>query len=146
MKDFNEVVYFANEDGKIESLPFGKLVEQFIDITTTPRGVAPRIHKREETVYDFAGDSYDKLSDAEDVRDEDHGGVGEITERTVFEIWTWGHAGNFPKRLDRFDTEAEADEKLEKFAEYDFYNASNSPQIFATEAEAQAALVENSDD
>lgn len=146
MRNINEVVYFANEDGKIESMPFGELAQQFVDITTTPRGVAPRMHKREEIVYDFAGDSYDKLFDAEDVRDQDHDGVGEIIERAVFEIWTWGHAGNFPERLDRFDTESEADEKLDEFAEYDFYHASNSPQIFATEAEAQAALVENSDD
>lgn len=58
-------------------------------------------------------------------------------EATRFEGWTWGHQGNFPKQIQVFDTQEEADEWLFKGAEMDFQNDFNAPMLFNTQAEAE---------
>ena len=62
-----------------------------------------------------------------------------------FEVWTWGHQGNFPKRITADLTEVEADEELFRFAEMDFDNDCHTPSWFGTRAEAEAFLAEASE-
>ena len=38
----------------------------------------------------------------------------QIDERTVFEVWDWGHCGNFPRRISRHWTREEADAECQR--------------------------------
>lgn len=57
------------------------------------------------------------------------------------ELWTWGHNGNDPHRVDTYDTKAEAEEALEDTFYYDFWNC-DSILAFKTRAEAEQFLAE----
>lgn len=41
------------------------------------------------------------------------------------ELWSWGHRGNFPRRIYEYETEAEAQEALEDTFADDFWSASD---------------------
>ncbi len=143
--------YIINAEGQIEQVNYKELVWQFVDMTTTPRGVAPRFHVREEIWFKVEGNLFEKKSDAEDAVAESHnesedGHVPAIEEVTRFEGWTWGHQGNFPKQIQVFDTQEEADEWLFKGAEMDFQNDCNAPMTFNTQAEAEEWVKENTND
>lgn len=60
------------------------------------------------------------------------------------ELWTWGHAGNFPRMLETFDTDEEAEAALEESFYYDFTNCANL-FWFGTREEAQTWLSENAE-
>lgn len=57
------------------------------------------------------------------------------------ELWTWGHAGNFPKLVSVHDTEADAIEALEETFVYDFWNCSEI-LAFRDRASAEKCLVD----
>lgn len=144
-------IYIINAEGQIEQINYNELVWQFVDMTTTPRGVAPRFHVREEIWFKVEGNLFEKKSDAEDAVAESHSEsednhVPQIEEVTRFEGWTWGHQGNFPKQIQVFDTQEEADEWLFKGAEMDFQNDCNAPLTFKTQAEAEEWVKENTND
>jgi len=75
---FEKTVYWFNFDNEIEKINYGELVEMFADETTTPNGVGPRIHIRENK------------------------------EENTFELWTWGVQGNNPQFIKSYDTEKKA--------------------------------------
>jgi hypothetical protein len=58
------------------------------------------------------------------------------------ELWTWGHAGNFPRMVSSHDTEAEAIEALEDSFAYDFWQ-SNDFDAFTTREDAEASIKDN---
>jgi len=145
-------IYIINAEGKIEQVNYNELVWQFVDMTTTPRGVAPRFHMREE-IWFKVGNGFDNIvnnkDDAEDRASDifqDTGAQIKIEEVTRFEGWTWGHKGSFPKKFQVFDTQEEADEWLFKGAEMDFQNDCNAPMTFKTQAEAEEWVKENTND
>ncbi len=142
-------IYIINAEGQIEQVNYNELVWQFVDMTTTPRGVAPRFHVREEIWFKVGDNLFEKESDADDEADsvaEDTGTRPAIEEVMRFEGWTWGHQGNFPKQIQVFDTQEEADEWLFKGAEMDFQNDCNAPLTFNTQAEAEEWEKENTND
>lgn len=139
-------IYIINAEGQVAQVNYNDLVWQSVDMTTSPRGVAPRLHIREEMWFKVGNDLFEKASDAEDAAndaEEDSGVRPAIEEITRFEGWTWGHQGNFPKQIQVFDTRENADEWLFKCAEIDFQNDCNAPLTFNSQAEAEAWLKEN---
>ena len=141
--------FIINADGQIEQVNYNELVWKSVDMTTTPRGVAPRFHVREEIWFKVGNDLFDqeyKAEDAADDAEQDTGIRPAIEEVTRFEGWTWGHQGNFPKQVQVFDTQEEADEWLFKGAEIDFQNDCNAPTLFASKAEAEDWIKENNSD
>lgn len=142
-------IYIINTEGEIEQVNYNELVWRFVDMTTTPRGVGPRFHVREEIWFKVCDSFLEKKSDADDEADsveEETGTRPAIKEVRLFEGWTWGHQGNSPKQIRVFDTQEEADEWLFKGAEMDFQNDSNAPLTFNTRAEAEEWVKENTND
>jgi hypothetical protein len=86
---FEKNVWWVNFDNKIEEINYGELVEMFADETTTPNGIAPRYHIRENKEYG------------------------------TFDLWTWGVQGNNPKFVKDFNTEKEANYALYETFELD---------------------------
>lgn len=68
-------------------------------------------------------------------------GVGARYHVRENELWTWGHAGNFPRLIRAYDTEAEAIEALEDSFAYDFWNSSDF-LAFATREAAEECLAQ----
>lgn len=68
-------------------------------------------------------------------------GVGPRFHTRGNELWTWGHQGNFPKMVQAFDTEEDAEEALEETFYQDFWNC---PEIcaFTNREDAEKALRE----
>jgi len=60
------------------------------------------------------------------------------------ELWTWGHAGNFPRLVRAYETEAEAIEALEDTFADDFWNCSEI-LAFATREAAEECLAQLDD-
>jgi hypothetical protein len=144
-------VYIINAEGQIEQVNYNELVWQFVDMTTTPDGVAPRFHVREEIWFKVEGNLFEKMCDAEDAvaesqHESEDNHIPHIEEVTRFEGWTWGHQGNFPKQVQVFDTKEEAAEWLFMGAEMDFQNDCNAPQTFNTQAAAEEWVMENTND
>jgi len=79
-KQAKETRIFVIENGAIEETNLYDFVNISIDETTSPNGVAPRIHVRENE------------------------------EEGTFEIWTWGILGNNPKFITSLETEEMADD------------------------------------
>jgi hypothetical protein len=69
-------------------------------------------------------------------------GIGATLHVRGTELWTWGHAGNFPKLVSAYDTEAEAVEALEDSFAYDFWDCPNI-LAFNNRADAEAYVLEN---
>lgn len=100
-----DTVVFMIESGVVVESKIRDL-DGYIDETTTPRGVGPRLHVREN------------------------------------ELWTWGHAGNNPRKLRELDTEDEAVEALEDHHYTDFWNSALSGGAFRTREEAEKFLTD----
>lgn len=56
------------------------------------------------------------------------------------QLWTWGHAGNFPKMVRGYETEQEATEGLEETFWHDFSNHPDMPSWYFTRGEAELKL------
>lgn len=69
-------------------------------------------------------------------------GIGSKVHVRGSNIWTWGHCGNFPRLLEKCETEEEALERKFKCAMWDFETDINAPITFNTEQEAQEYLRE----
>lgn len=104
MSKLDQVVFLI-EGGEIIESKIRDL-DGFIDETTTPHGVAPRFHVREN------------------------------------QLWMWGYAGNNPRMVREFDTEAEAVEAMEDHQATDFWNS--DILSFNTREEARAFILEQS--
>lgn len=61
------------------------------------------------------------------------------------ELWTWGHQGNFPRRISIHDTEEEAELELEETFACDFWNAYDTC-AFPDRESAEAALEQAAQD
>ena len=104
MSKIDQVVFIIEEGRVVESTI--RDLSGYIDETTTPHGIAPRLHVRGT------------------------------------ELWTWGHAGNFPEPVRAFGTEAEAVEALEDSFAYDFWHCQNI-LAFNNRAGAEAFITGN---
>lgn len=143
MENYN--VFIVNESGEIEQVGYADLVWQFVEITTSPRGVEPKLHIREADWYKVGEELFADIERANDAAAEIHlesGVFVAIENVTRYEGWTWGHQGNFPRLLLSFDTEEEAQDWLFKCAEIDFQNDWRAPMIFNTREEVEAFLLE----
>lgn len=105
MSKIDQVVFVVTEAGTVLESAIRDL-SGYIEETTTPKGVAPKLHVRGS------------------------------------ELWTWGHQGSFPKMIEAFDTEAEAQEALEDSFAFDFWK-SDAFNAFTTRADAEAFIAEN---
>lgn len=144
-----KTVFIINAAGQIEQVNYSKLIWQFADETTTPHGVGYRLHIRQESWFKVGNEFYKQQASAEDSANDIERETGQrplIEEVTLFGGWTWGHLGNFPKRITVFDTQEEADKWLFERAEFDFQSDCNTPMIFDSRAEAEQWIVENNSD
>lgn len=62
------------------------------------------------------------------------------------ELWTWGVGGSFPRLIEAFGSEADAERALADSFRYDFDHDSEAPDIYDTEADALRALAELGDE
>jgi hypothetical protein len=117
--DFNSNVWYLNHRGeKVETTLADYLNEFWSDETTSPSGVRPRLHIREET--------------------------DEETGETTFELWTYGVNGNNPRKLETFETEKEAENWILEYRYEKYLNSfSDSPVIFYSEQEIDEFIDEN---
>ena len=61
-------------------------------------------------------------------------------EGNKYEGWTWGQSGQFPHRIETFETKEAAETWLLDLAEIDFFADDMKPEVFQTEQEAQDFL------
>lgn len=69
-------------------------------------------------------------------------GVGKTFHLRDNELWTWGYMGNAPRKVESFDSEAEAEHALYVTFAYDLSNSALAPIIHDTRAEAEADAAE----
>lgn len=114
LKDFQNNVYIINYKGEVEEMTYADYLNEFwSDETTSPNGIANRIHIRENE------------------------------EEGTFETWTWGVNGNHPRFLESFETEEEAEVSILEGKEYEYINGSmNAPAAYDTAEEAEEVRVE----
>lgn len=106
-----KIVYTVNyETNCVEAHDYRNMISENVDETTTPMGVAPRFHIRENE------------------------------KDNSFELWTWGASGNNPRLVWSFETKEEAEIALFQTFERDFHNNDNAPSIYITEEKASTAL------
>lgn len=127
MKDskFNQTVYLV-EDGELEVMTLEEyLSEHWSNETTSPLGVAPRLHIR-----NAEGDKVNEFDEGSE----------------YYEIWSWGAGGNHPKRYSReaeFDTAEEAYEAiLEEWLHASQTQSTTAPSYFEDKDEAEEWLSE----
>lgn len=98
--------YYILENDVITPIVYSEYLREYgADETTTPKGVAPRLHVREN----------------------------ETVDGMQFEVWTWGVGGNNPRREDAFGTEEEARMYIWDSWEANIqYRNDNAPGYFCT--------------
>jgi len=116
--NFNQKVWHLNEKAeKVETTLADYLNEYYSDECTSPTGVRPRLHVREE--------------------------IDEETGDKIIEVCTWGVSGNHPHRLESFETTEEAENWILKDRYETYLNASdNNPPLFWNEAEIDEFIIE----
>ena len=70
-------------------------------------------------------------------------GVHPIIHARDCELWSWGHMGSFPAKIETFDTEAEAEHAAMLCHRYDLYHNGEALHVYDTREEAEAALLED---
>lgn len=142
MSNLDQIVFLV-QDGQIIESPI-RALHGFIDETTTPAGVGPRLHLRDGVRYEVAGASYDDLPDAEahaiDVQNETRTRP-EIHKIPTHEVWTWGVGGNCPRLLETHETLAAATESLENSWAKDLWDSPDFP-VFPHREEAEKFLAD----
>ena len=150
---------FAFDNGKIETMTYGEWCKEYgSDETTSPRGVAPRLHIREKEneVYFLDGKEFSSKDDLEEYIDDKYTDdnynplpntpdIDDIEPeiKITYQIWTWGVGGNHPKYTGtEFNTIEEAEEDLMEHFEFNAHKSDQSSSIFDTEEEAQVFLDE----
>lgn len=127
--DFKNEIFIINTDGEIEAMTYDRyLGDHGADETTSPRGVAPRIHVREVEVEKVIGE------------DEDGDDVTEMV--TEWQLWTWGVMGNNPRYLESFETEEEAEVSVLEHFEYNLEKNWDAPTAYDSYEEAHAVRIE----
>lgn len=104
---------FTINNGKIETIDAAEFAREYCRLTTSPRGVEPVTHIR------FNDDAQ------------------------VWEVWDWGHQGNFPRQLiacGEFETEEAAQEKLNSIWLEEAMQDCDAPMVFYSYAEAEEFL------
>lgn len=117
--DFNQTVWYLDHKGeKVETTLADYLNDFWSDECTSPTGVCPRLHIREET--------------------------DEETGETTFEVWTYGVNGNNPRKLETFETEKEAENWILEYRYNKYLTTSNdAPSLFDSEQEIDEFIDEN---
>ena len=126
---WDEQVFTLSNDGQdVEQMSWGEFVrEHGADETTSPRGVAPRIHIRHNEEIEYV------------VNDK---GEEVLTGEIKYEIWSWGISGNHPSFTGTsFDTEEEAEEEVLKHFEYNCEKSDQTPMYYSTEQEATDDII-----
>ncbi len=113
-------------------------IMQSAEETTSPRGVENKLHIREK---EQECSCWDEEKDTYDVKCKKCYKGTEL----VYQVWDWGFRGQYPKLIDTFDTESEADDFiLNKTYQYDFCNDDRRNTIFFdTIEEAKENLIES---
>lgn len=134
LKDFQNTVWFFNNQGKIETSTYAEfLSEYWNDETTSPRGCENR-----EQIASFILDSEDEvitwsMNDCDNlIADEEEG------EQLKWGVRSWGSGGRGPSKLvsELFDTEEEAEARILEGFEFDCHNScSNRPSPYFSEQE-----------
>jgi hypothetical protein len=138
---------FIVVDNDIEELTYKEYLHSYgADETTTPKGIAPRMHIRERDtcIYEntttgerITEDEY-WLLDEEDR--EEYSYIGNIPK---YELWTWGTGGNYPQKISSFDSYEDAE--LELYSYFQWYVKEhnwNAPVFFDSFDEAVAELAQ----
>lgn len=111
-------------------------IMQSAEETTSPRGVEMKLHVREKerqcSCYNEEEDTFD-----ENCEKCYHG-----TE-LVYEVWDWGFRGQYPTKIDTFDTEDEASDFIfQRTYEYDFMrDDQRDTTYFDTLEDAEAEMI-----
>lgn len=142
MSKLDQVVFLI-EDGKIIESKIRDL-SGYIEETTTPQGVGPVFHLREYPKFTIDGQDFDRREDAEQ-HAADLGLSEDIVEGISYELWSWGHQGNFPRQVQTFATEAEAQEALEETFYMDFLDCRDFFS-FNSREDAEKFLAENAEE
>lgn len=139
--DFSGAV-FVIVDGIIVERVLGELCREHAETTTTPNGVVPKHHTRQSKGWIYKASVYASLECAElaksdDVAEGDYSGIIEPADR--FELWSWGHGGQFPTKLASFDKKNEAEHAL-LVTYYNEILRKADPVIYQTNAQANAEI------
>jgi hypothetical protein len=105
---------FEIEGYSVGPINEAEFIMQSAEETTSPRGVERKLHirecERQCSCYNDDDDTFD-----ENCEKCYHG-----TE-LAYEVWDWGFRGQYPSKLDTFETEAEAEDYIfQRVYEYDF--------------------------
>lgn len=139
MSKLDQVV-FAVVDGEIIESTIRNL-GGYIEETTTPHGVGPVYHVREYPKFTVDGEDFSSREDAQAFA-EDNDLAEEIVEGTSYELWRWVASGNYPRKIQAFDTEAEANEALDETFYIDFCSSDKFFCTYSTREEAEKFLSE----
>ena len=99
MSKLDQVVFLVETGQIIESKI--RDLSGYIDETTTPRGVGPTYHTREYPKFTIDSEDFGNREDAEQYA-ADKELTEEVVEGTSYELWTWGHQGNYPRQISTF--------------------------------------------
>jgi hypothetical protein len=152
-------VFYIDHKGEIqEGILYDRMAES-TDITTTPRGVGPRLFLEEkEYTVDINDAELEDLEDAfkveigfRKVSKEDFEEIGDGRySLKYFVISSWGPNGNRYQKggpWDEFLTEKEAEEQLFEYLKVDFdKDWDNSCNIYYSREEAEEVLLERMQD
>lgn len=124
VKEAKETKIFIIEDERIRTTNLYDFVMISAEETTSPRGVENKLHIREKeqqcSCYNTDNDTYD------DNCPKCYMGI-----ETVYEVWTWGIRGQFPKLIETFDTEPQAEDFIfDRTYQFDFLEDCNRSPFF----------------
>ena len=150
IQDYQRPVFIINPDNEVEQMTYEEYLNEYhSDDTTSPHGVANRIHIREKR-----GDIYTNVDTAENINESDYDNLDEdeqdnykwVGEATIaWEVWTWGVLGNNPRYLDTYDTEEEAYLSILEGKEYQYSNGNyDYPPHYESFEEAESQRLEYS--
>lgn len=111
MKDFNKIGAVI-ENGRVNELTYADYLSEYhSDETTSPRGVEPRLHIRDNS----------------------------LLQR--FELWTWGTRGCHPRLIKSFETMEQAElERLKEWDSNACIGSGDAPRFFESKEEAVQVL------
>lgn len=112
-------IYAIDADGVYKTNLFDFVMESG-ELTTSPRGVEPKLH----------------------VRSNKHS-VDNYCDEPVYEVWDWGVCGQYPRKVDTFETEEEAEDFVfQRVYQFDFLkDDSRDTQYFEVEEDAEEELI-----
>lgn len=137
---------FIIVENAIETITYRDYLRQFGgDKTTTPGGIAPRLHirlnmipvfKRFVTEELIPATLYYDLSESQKAEFEPDG------ECPVYELWSWGIGGNHPRKLEDWPTEDEVVKSMYESFEFNVERKVDAPFFYLKEEEALQQLAD----